>query len=173
MGPRYYHPSSSPPTPTHLTPHSKFWRHELVRLKFHNPAVSMTVDRSAPQTEPASMTIFFSDASDATSSPTSAPVPTSSTTASKAPSDYTPALRTESIEMTHRTQQNILSDLIKITGAKTVEPTPEELDTLRGLEEQRVKGARDSKLSLEHREKKKREEEILAQARGDVAASEA
>ncbi|KAH0414018.1 hypothetical protein KCU90_g16126, partial [Aureobasidium melanogenum] len=35
----------------HMGPR-KFWRHELVRLKFHNPAIPMTLDRTAAQTDP-------------------------------------------------------------------------------------------------------------------------
>lgn len=73
--------------------------------------------------------------------------------------------------MTNRTQENILSDLLAITKARQVEATDEEMETLRTLEEQRVRSARDSKIGLELRAKKKREEALLAQARGEVASA--
>lgn len=152
----------------HMGPR-KFWRHELVRLKYHNPAVPMTLDRAAAQTDPALMTVFFSSPEGSPTSSGSAP--TTSTSGDKAPSDYSSAERTETIEMTHRTQESIWADLVKVTGARQVEPTREELETLRSLEEHRVRSERDSKLSLEVREKKKREEALLAQARGDVASA--
>ncbi|KAI5196998.1 hypothetical protein E4T39_07491 [Aureobasidium subglaciale] len=146
----------------------KFWRHELVRLKYHNPAIPMTLDRTAPQTDPALMTIFFADPE---ASPTSGAAPTTSTSGDKEPSNYSPSSRTETIVMTGRTPEHILTDLMKITSARQVEATQEELDTLRSLEEQRLRSERDSKLSLEVREKKKRELSLLAQARGDVASA--
>ena len=137
----------------------KFWRHELVRLKFHNPAIPMTLDRTAPQTDPALMTIFFAD-------PEASP-----TSGDKEPSNYAPSSRTETIDMTGRLPENILADLMNLTNARQIEATKEELDTLRSLEEQRIRSERDSKLSLEVREKKKREEALLAQARGDMASA--
>lgn len=149
----------------------KFWRHELVRLKFHNPAIPMTLDRTALQTDQALMTVFFSNPEDVSSSPTSSPAPTTSTSGDKAPSEYAPSERTETINMTNRTQENILSDLLAITKARQVEATDEEMETLRTLEEQRVRSARDSKIGLELRAKKKREEALLAQARGEVASA--
>ncbi|KAI4749794.1 hypothetical protein E4T44_15006, partial [Aureobasidium sp. EXF-8845] len=119
----------------HMGPR-KFWRHELVRLKFHNPAIPMTLDRTAAQTDPALMTIFFADPE---ASPTSGAAPTTSTSGDKQPSNYSPSTRTETIDMTNRTQENILADLVKITSAKQVEATQEELETLRSLEEQRLR----------------------------------
>ncbi|KAI5237924.1 hypothetical protein E4T43_07770 [Aureobasidium subglaciale] len=146
----------------------KFWRHELVRLKYHNPAIPMTIDRTALQTDPALMTIFFADPE---ASPTSGAAPTTSTSGDKEPSNYSPSSRTETIDMTGRTPEHILTDFMKITSARQVEATQEELESLRSLEEQRVRSERDSKLSLEVREKKKREESLLAQARGDLASA--
>jgi large subunit ribosomal protein MRP49 len=149
----------------------KFWRHELVRLKYHNPAIPMTIDRTALQTDPALMTVFFADSNAANASPASSPAPTTSTSGDKQPSDYSPSERTETIDMTGRTPENILSDLIKLTAAQQVQPNQEELDMLRSLEEQRIRSEKDSKLSLEVRQKKKREESLLAQARGEIESA--
>ena len=75
--------------------------------------------------------------------------------------------------MRWRTESEILADLIKLTSATTVEPTAAELEELQTLETARLRSERDSKLSLEVRERRKREEAILAQARGDMASQAA
>ena len=49
----------------------------------------------------------------------------------------------------------------------------EERAELRSLEEQSVRSKRDSKRSLEVREARRREKELLEQARGDIAAQAA
>ncbi|KAI6910687.1 hypothetical protein KC318_g541, partial [Hortaea werneckii] len=67
----------------------------------------------------------------------------------------------------------ILQDVIRMTKAFPVEPTPEEQEEMRLLEEQRVRSLRDSKLSQEVRARQKREQELLQQARGDVASQTA
>lgn len=132
----------------------------------------MTIDRNVPQEEPAIMTIFFApqDALKSTGSATGAPAATSSTSGDKAASDYTPAERTEQIPMTNRTPSEILSDLMRLTKATPVEPTPQEKEDLEMLEKMRQRTEVDSKLGLELRAKRKREEALLAQARGEVAS---
>lgn len=75
--------------------------------------------------------------------------------------------------MTMRTASEILADFVRVTKATQVEPTQQELEEIQMLEEQRIRGEKDSKLSLEVRQRKKREEAILAQARGDIAANAA
>ncbi|GAB7346119.1 hypothetical protein MBLNU457_4869t1 [Dothideomycetes sp. NU457] len=155
----------------HMGPR-KFWRHELVRLKYHNPAIPMTIDRSATQDEDAIMTVHFttSDAQQSSGSATGAPAPTGSTSGDKAPSDHASTVRTETISMTNRLASEILADLLRITKAVTVEATPEEREQLEMLEEMRIRSEKDSALGKEVRAKRKREEALLAQARGEIAA---
>jgi len=152
----------------------KFWRHELVRLKYHNPAIPMTIDRNVPQEDPAIMTVHFTsaDAQQSSGSPTSAPAPTGSTSGDKTTSDHASTTRTEQISMTDRQASEILADLLRITKAVVVEATPEERETLEELEEARIRSERDSALSLEVRARRKREEALLAQARGEIEAGE-
>ena len=69
--------------------------------------------------------------------------------------------------------REILQDVIRLTKAFPVEPTPEEQEEMQLLEEQRVRSLRDSKLSQEVRARQKREQELLQQARGDVASQTA
>ncbi|TKA32952.1 hypothetical protein B0A50_01178 [Salinomyces thailandicus] len=156
----------------HMGPR-KFWRHELVRLKYHNPAVPMTIDRTAESTDAAIMSIHFapSESSPQTSdSATSSPAPVQSTTGSTTPSAHAPTERVQTIDMKHRTDSEILQEVIRLTKAFPVEPTPEEQEEMRLLEEQRVRSTRDSKLSQEVRARQKREQELLEQARGDLAS---
>ena len=158
--------------------HRKFWRHQLVRMKYHNPAIPMTVDQlkvQTPETE-AIMSVHFtsSDPSHMTSdSATASPAPVESTTTSTTPSEHDPVERVETIDMKHKSESQILDELIRMTGAIQLEPTEAEKDELRLLEEQRVRSERDSKAAAEKRAKVKREQQLLEQARGDIAAQAA
>ncbi|EME89563.1 uncharacterized protein MYCFIDRAFT_49125 [Pseudocercospora fijiensis CIRAD86] len=135
----------------HMGP-KKFWRHELVRLKYHNPSVSMTVDRTALQEDPAVMSIHFSNSSPSSSEP--------------------PEERIETIDMKNYTSSEILDAVVRLTKAYPVEPTPKDLEEMRKLEEQRARSEKDSKLSQEVRARAKREKQLLGQARGEVASQE-
>lgn len=135
----------------------------------------MTIDRSALNTDTAQMTVFYTpdSATQTSSSETSSPAPTSSTSGDTAPSDYTPSSRTETIDMTQKSSSEILGELLRKTKAVQVEATAEELELLTKLEESRLKSSRDSELSKEVRERKKREEDLLKQARGELDATAA
>ena len=151
-----------------------FWRHELVRLKFHNPAIPMSIDRTAAQTDPALLSVHYTnpDAVQSSSSATSAPAARDSTTKNTTPSDASPTERVETINMTHSNNTEILEAFVRLTKAYPVEPTAAEKEELATLEEQRVRSAAASKLSAEVRARQKREKELLEQARGDIAASQ-
>ena len=133
----------------------------------------MTVDRlhlQTPDTE-ASMSIHFTapNPTHTTSdSATASAAPTDSTTTTSQPSDYDPTERVETIDMKHRTNSEILSELVRVTGAYPIEPTAEEREEMRMLEEQR-----DAKESAEVRARARRERELLEQARGDLASQPA
>ena len=70
--------------------------------------------------------------------------------------------------MKHRLDSEILDQLLKLTKAKIVLPTPEETRQIRELEEQNAKSARDATMMAAENAKRKREEEILKQARGTL-----
>ncbi|KAM3418863.1 hypothetical protein BST61_g4826 [Cercospora zeina] len=131
----------------HMGPR-KFWRHELVRLKYHNPSIPMTVDRTALQDEPAVMSIHIQ-------------------------SEGGEAEKVETVSMKNYHSSDILDALIRLTNARQVEPTEEDREQLAKLEEQRQRSLRDSKLSQEVRARVKREKELLQQARGDIDAQNA
>lgn len=142
----------------------------MVRLKYHNPAVPMTIDRTAAQTEQAILSVHFTNPSAAqtSSSATSSPAARDSTTKGSTPSDADPTDRVETINMTHSSNSQILEALVQLTKAYPIEPTAQETEELAQLEEQRVRSAAASKLSLEVRARQKRENELLEQARGEL-----
>ncbi len=72
--------------------------------------------------------------------------------------------------MKHRLESEILDQLLKLTNARVVRPTPEEQREIQDMGEQNAKSERDAAMSAEVRAKKKREEDILTQARGEVEA---
>ncbi|KAM0719726.1 hypothetical protein Q7P37_003859 [Cladosporium fusiforme] len=158
----------------HMGPR-QFWRHELVRLKFHNPAIPMTIDRNAAQTDQALLSVHYTNPSapQTSSSATSSPAARDSTTKNTTPSEADSTERVETINMTHSTNSEILQSFVQLTKAYPVEPTAEEKEELALLEEQRVRSAAASKLSAEVRARQKREKELLKQARGEIAAAQA
>ncbi|KAF2724028.1 hypothetical protein K431DRAFT_241630 [Polychaeton citri CBS 116435] len=149
-----------------------FWREELVRLKYHNPAVSMTVARHQQPEGPATLSVHYAspDAAQTSSSATSSPASTASTAAGSTPSSANPTEKVETIDMKFKPNSEILTELVRLTKAYPVEPTPEDREQIQALEEQKKRSERDSKLSQEVRARKKREQEMLEQARGEIAA---
>lgn len=147
----------------------KVWRNYLPRLKYHNPAVSMTVNRTQNQTGPATLTIFYASPSDSPGN-TSSPAPSSSTTQSTPTSDHTPFERTETIDMKHRHESEILSDLMDLTKATPVVPTPEEEAELQQLAEEERQSGLDRARNAAYTEQKRQEKALLDQARGAVAS---
>ncbi|PQE25588.1 50S ribosomal Mrp49 protein [Rutstroemia sp. NJR-2017a BBW] len=152
----------------------KFWRNCLPRLKYHNPAIPMTVNRNHDQTGPALMTIHFTDPSSASelSAPISSTTQPSTSTAPTTPSSSgSPTTHTKEINMKHRTDSEILSQLISLTNAKLVRATPEEQRQLKELAEHKARAEKDSALSAVLNEQRRKEQAILTQARGEVASS--
>ncbi|KZF19978.1 50S ribosomal protein-like protein Mrp49 [Xylona heveae TC161] len=151
----------------HLGPR-KFWRHYLPRLKYHNPAVSMTINRTHNQSGSATMTIFFADSSKDGSPPTAA----TSTTTSGLPSDHIPFDRTETVEMKHRHESQILSELVKLTKARKIEATAEEKEQLKQVQEDRRQSEKSSQRAAVINAQRKQKEEMLRQARAAAEAQD-
>jgi len=148
----------------------KVWREYLPRLKYHNPAVSMTVDRSPEQSGPATLSVFFAPiANTGSNSATASPAPTSSTSGDKAPSDHTPWERVEAIDMKHKKPEEILERLMEVTRAQAVVASGEEEVEVRELEEQRLRSERDREEVMAYNEKVRQERALLEQARGALA----
>ncbi|PNS17010.1 Mannan endo-1,6-alpha-mannosidase DCW1 [Sphaceloma murrayae] len=151
----------------HMGPR-KFWRHELVRLKYHNPAVSMTIDRNIRQSDEALMTVFFAaeDAPKTSGTSTGAPNATTSTSGDKIATSQPPSERVETVTMAFKREEEILDDLIRITKATTIHPTAEEKEELRRLAEDGARSKRDSDACHAVNAERRKQAKILADARG-------
>ena len=146
------------------------WRNYLPRLKYHNPAISMSVNRTQDQTSPATLTVFFASPSDAAMN-TSSLAPSSSTTQGTPPSDHATFERTETIQMKHRHESEILSELMTLTKASPVEPSAQEKAELQQLAEEERQGGLDRARNAAYNERKRQEKALLEQARGAVGPS--
>jgi len=70
--------------------------------------------------------------------------------------------------MKHRSPSEILDKLLKLTNAKVVKATPEETRQIQELEQQERESQRDAAEMARVNAKRKREEAILTQARGEI-----
>ncbi|TVY31170.1 hypothetical protein LHYA1_G000124 [Lachnellula hyalina] len=136
-----------------------FWRNDLRRLKFYNPAIPMTVSRTENPDDPALMTIHFASASAAASTPA---------TPSSSPA---PTERTEVFTIKSRKRYEILEQLMTLTNAKKIEPTEQELNEIRELSAKREQSAKDSALSQKVNARKKQEKRRMAIARGELTSA--
>lgn len=118
----------------------------------------MTLDRTANQEGPALMTVYFDDN---TQPQTPTALPGSAQIEPKTSNQQ----RVVTINMKHRHESEILSQLLALTNAVPVEPTPEEAQQLEELAAHQELSAKDSARHRVYNEEKKREEAILAQAR--------
>jgi len=70
--------------------------------------------------------------------------------------------------MKNRTEDAIWEEFVKASGAKEVKPTKDETQMLADLEEQKIKGNKDSERSKLVRAQFKKEQAMLDAARGAV-----
>lgn len=145
----------------------KLWRKCLPRLKYHNPAVSMTINRTSNQEGPSTLTVFFAPCLNSTEA-------TASSVSSSSP-DASPALdlskRVEIIDMKHKREGEILSRLLEVTSGRPYETSPEEHAELREIEDYRRSSQTDRKAQARLNEVKRQEKALLDQARGLTDAS--
>ncbi|KAI4097470.1 MAG: hypothetical protein L6R37_006799 [Teloschistes peruensis] len=149
----------------------KVWRNYLPRLKYHNPAVSMTVNRSQDQAGPATLTIFYASPHDSSTSSPSSAAPSSSSTSITSTSDHTPFERAETIGMKHRHESQILSDLLNLTKATPIVASPEEVAELQALADEKKRSEADRARNAAYTEQKRQEKALLDQARGAIGAA--
>lgn len=129
----------------------------LPRLKYHNPSVSMNVDRSMDQSTSPTLTLFYH------SSSPSSPVPATP----MAQSDPDAIVKT--IDMKDRRDDDIWESFVALTGAQEVEATEEDRAMMLELEEQNAQSKANSVRQKEQNRLIKREEELLKQAKIDAA----
>lgn len=116
----------------------------------------MTVTRTTDQAAPATLTVFYANQASADAA---------------AAEQKQEAQKTQVIDMKNRTEGEIWAELLKATKATEVPATPEDVEEARELAEEAERSRKVAALSLEVRKQKKREEEMLRQARGEVGLS--
>lgn len=117
------------------------------------------------------MSIHLVDTTDApqtSESATSSPAPTTDTNAPTSPSNYKPTTRVLTLAMKDMSNSQIMGELARLTNAYPVEPTPEEKEELREIEEYKARSARDSEMMTAVMARRRREKEILEAARGET-----
>ncbi|KAL8710330.1 MAG: hypothetical protein Q9220_005100 [cf. Caloplaca sp. 1 TL-2023] len=149
----------------------KVWRDYLPRLKYHNPAVSMTVNRSEDQKGPAALTVYYNNSSrESSSTATTTSLPSSSGSSSES-TTQDPFERMEIIDMKHRHESEILRELLDLTKATPVVATAEEEAELEMIAEEEKRGEMDRARNAAYTQKKRQEKALLDQARGAVAGA--
>ncbi|CAF9929714.1 MAG: hypothetical protein GOMPHAMPRED_005459 [Gomphillus americanus] len=118
----------------HLGPR-RFWRQCLPRLKYHNPMVSMTVQRTTDQDSKPVMTIYFDGAT------------------------------TKTIDMRMKTDTDILQEFMESTNATEVTPSPEEALELEEVKEQAVKSEEDRRRNKAELLAEREEKRLMERAR--------
>ncbi|KAI9717001.1 MAG: hypothetical protein M1828_007466 [Chrysothrix sp. TS-e1954] len=137
----------------HMGPR-KFWHENLPRLKYHNPAVSMTVERTEDQSGPSQMIVYLATRQNE----------------SDAPSKEADLEETKRIDMKEKHSSEILAELMRMTGGKEVRATPEEQRQLDELAEQKRRSDQDKAVMLGVTTAKRREKQFLDQAKRSVEA---
>jgi large subunit ribosomal protein MRP49 len=132
----------------------------------------MSITRTENQEGPALMTIHLTTKTLPlnTVQPT---FPTAEILSPTTPAAATPPLTGSiaTINMKHRSESEILTQLISITKAVPTHPSQDELDQMRELEQQRNLSEKDSQRSHAVNEKRRRRDAMLAQAQSGVAAA--
>ncbi|KAH0494317.1 hypothetical protein TgHK011_000941 [Trichoderma gracile] len=169
----------------------KFWKEYLPRLKYHNPAIPMIVNRHDQNQNPPTMTIYLrkpdssspattssssstAESSSHSSSEQSVAQPASSRTGLSKAQPPTPDERVVHIDMTNKHSSHILEFFMAETRAVPLQPTNEEIAEMQALETLRRNAEVDRERMRLLREEKKREEDMLKRARaaGGMAESE-
>lgn len=134
----------------------------MPRLKYHNPAISMTVKRSLDQEGPATLTVFFTPPSKASSD---SPAPSSPTE----PSTSSSGDRIETIDMKHRHESEILDRLMDLTKGIQYEASADEKTELQDVIHDKAMSDKTREAQMRLNEVKKQEKMLLEQARGGEA----
>ncbi|KHE82650.1 hypothetical protein GE21DRAFT_1310143 [Neurospora crassa] len=154
----------------HMGPR-KFWRENLPKLKYWNPAVPMVINRTTDQKGPAVMTIYFRDDKDA--KPSSTPFPTSSADGSSPAPKPAQGERIVTIDMKNRNSSVILKEFLDKTGAVAVQPTAKDEEEFREFEDLHRRSEIDRERIRKMNDAKKREKAMLAKAMSDAQSIKA
>lgn len=124
----------------------KFWREMLPRIKYRNPSLIVQIQRHDNPAGPAKLNIFTS---------------TSTTSDPPAPA--------HSVDIRMTQESEILAQLVSRTNAIELKPTEEEEAQLLEVADQKARSEADRIMVRDRLVKERREEELLRQARGELA----
>ncbi|KAJ6441972.1 ribosomal protein MRP49 [Purpureocillium lavendulum] len=157
----------------------KFWREYLPRLKYHNPAIPMIVNRHDQSSSAPTMTIYLRNnnsvpSTDSAAAETHTQPSSSRNNLSKAQAPGSDE-RIVNIDMKDKHSSDILEFFIAETRAKALQPTNEEIAEMQALESLKKDAAVDRERVRQLRAEKKKEEDMLKRARaaGGMAEQEA
>ncbi|KAJ5482919.1 hypothetical protein N7539_006365 [Penicillium diatomitis] len=141
-----------------------FWRNCLPRLKYHNPAVRMTVQQTEDQSLTPSLTIYFAERLSST-----APAIIGS---KKISDKHAPAPESSEkiavVDLKDLTYKEIWSRVQAATGAEEVRTSAEDEAERKRLDAITAKAGKDRERIQAIRQAKKDQERMLAEARGEV-----
>ncbi|ROV89213.1 hypothetical protein VMCG_09894 [Cytospora schulzeri] len=169
-----------------------FWRDHLPRLKYHNPHVPMVVNRTREQHGPATLTIYVrggggpADAAQQKAaqiqgggSGGGAPpadawgtIASSSDGKARAP-EPAEGETVVTINMKNVQSDDILKQFMERTGARQLEPTPEDQEEMARLAELQERAVYDREVQRRYREKIQSEKRLLEKARQEADALKA
>ncbi|KAL4952632.1 CI-B8 domain-containing protein [Aspergillus filifer] len=141
-----------------------FWRNCLTRLKYHNPALPITVKQITNQEAPASLTVYFAERlSNA-----------ASVNAASTPDEHAPkpseTEKTAVVDVRNLTYTDIWNKFKNMTGAQSISATIEEQAQLKKLDALARKSVKDRARVAAMRQAKLDHEEMLRKAKGEVEA---
>ena len=142
----------------HMGPR-KFWHVHMPRLKFHNPSVPMSVNRTMNPDSQATLAIFFSQNH----------VEDPGLATDNFRRDSGAREHIESINMKNKQASEIFTEFLEVTKAVEVGATDAELHQLKEIEEHQAKSDRDRTRSNALMEARRREQQLLAQAQQAIA----
>ncbi|KAL0940970.1 mitochondrial 54S ribosomal protein mL61 [Colletotrichum truncatum] len=146
----------------------RFWRDMLPRLKFHNPAIPMIVNRKSNNEGAAVMSVYFNTGATPLDPSTLPQLPSSAIDQSKAPAPVE-GERVVKIDMKNKRSEEILERFLAETEANPVRPTPEEEAEMKEIEALRIKSEKDRQLVAKIRDEAKKEKAMLDKARAEVS----
>ncbi|KAK2802119.1 hypothetical protein FQN50_007483 [Emmonsiellopsis sp. PD_5] len=169
-------PNSSPVTRLHLTyarkiyeGHQgarKFWRICLPRLKFHNPALPVTVNQTLDQTGPAMLSIYFNKT--AAAAETGAAAQSSSEVLDALAPAPTESEVVKTLDVKNKDVRAIWAQFKAATGAEDLPITPEDQAEIEEMNRLNAKSELDRKRVAENMQAIRDQEKLLEAAREDV-----
>ncbi|KID95745.1 Ribosomal protein/NADH dehydrogenase domain protein, partial [Metarhizium majus ARSEF 297] len=152
----------------------KFWRQYLPRLKYHNPAVPMILNRHDDNAAPPVMTIYMRASAGTSSSAAETSQPASSRTNLSKAQPPGADEKVVTIDMRNRHSSDILEFFLAETRARALQPTSAEIAEIQSLEAIKTQGGVDRERVRALRAEKKKEEDMLKRARaaGGMAEQE-